>query len=320
MPSETKQNTQTIRTVRFVTVVGMILNIVLAVAKAAGGLFFYSQALLADAVHSLSDLVTDLAVILGVKYWSAPPDRQHPYGHGRIETLVSAFIGIALAAVAVGLVWDAVGMIRHGSSHGPAGYAFAIAVFSVISKEVLFRWTRAKARAVNSSAMEANAWHHRSDAISSIPAAIAIAVAYFFPKLQFIDPVGAILVSFFVLHAAWTIVRPTLQELSETGVSREDQAKIYRMATSLPGVIGAHALRTRNTGGAIWADIHIIVDPDMTVREGHDLSHQVRDLLVESDLNIVDVVVHLEPPSPSKSKTTTVKCQYQDQPTPSSRS
>ncbi|MBR3689223.1 MAG: cation transporter, partial [Lentisphaeria bacterium] len=276
MPSETKQNTQTVRTVRFVTVVGMILNIVLAIAKAAGGLFFYSQALLADAVHSLSDLVTDLAVIFGVKYWSAPPDRQHPYGHGRIETLVSAFIGIALAAVAVGLVWDAIGMIRHGSSHGPAGYAFAIAVFSIISKEVLFRWTKAKAKSVQSIAMEANAWHHRSDAISSIPAALAIAVAYFFPKLQFIDPVGAILVSFFVLYAAWTIVRPTLQELSETGVSREEQAKIYRMATSLPGILGAHALRTRNTGGAIWADIHIIVDPDMTVREGHDLSHQVR--------------------------------------------
>lgn len=157
MPSETKQNTQTIRTVRFVTVVGMELNIVLAVAKAAGGLLFYSQALLADAVHSLSDLVTDLAVIFGVKYWSAPPDRQHPYGHGRIETLVSAFIGIALAAVAVGLVWDAVGTLRHGSEHGPAGFAFAIAVFSVVSKEILFRWTRAKARAVHSTAMEANA-------------------------------------------------------------------------------------------------------------------------------------------------------------------
>jgi len=311
MPSETKQNTQTIRTVRFVTVVGMILNIVLAVAKAAGGLFFYSQALLADAVHSLSDLATDLAVIFGVKFWSAPPDRQHPYGHGRIETLVSAFIGIALAAVAVGLVWDAIGMIRHGSSHGPAGYAFAIAVFSVISKEVLFRWTMAKARGVQSIAMEANAWHHRSDALSSIPASIAIAVAYFFPKLQFIDPLGAIFVSFFVFHAAWTIIRPALQELSETGVSREDQAKIYRMATSLPGVLGAHALRTRNTGSAIWADIHIIVDPDMTVREGHDLSHRVRDLLVESDLNIVDVVVHLEPPSPSRSKSSP---KNQDQP------
>ena len=307
MTSEIKQKIETVRTVRFVTVVGMILNVALAVAKAAGGLLFHSQALLADAVHSLSDLVTDLAVIFGVKYWSAPPDRQHPYGHARIETLVSAFIGIALAAVAVGLAWDAIGTIRHGSEHGPAGFAFVIAVFSVISKEVLFRWTRAKARAVHSSAMEANAWHHRSDAISSIPAAIAIALAYFFPKLSFVDPLGAILVSFFVLYAAWTIVRPALQELSETGVSREEQAKIYRMATSLPGVIGAHALRTRNTGGAIWADIHIIVDPDMTVREGHDLSHQVRDLLVDSDLNIVDVVVHLEPPSPSRSKSASSK-------------
>ncbi|MBR3688398.1 MAG: hypothetical protein IKL85_04920, partial [Lentisphaeria bacterium] len=138
-------------------------------------------------------------------------------------------------------------------------------------------------------------------------ASIAIAVAHFFPKLHFIDPIGAIFVSFFVLHASWTIIRPALQELSEAGVSQEDQAKIYRMATSLPGILGAHALRTRNAGGAIWADIHIIVDPDMTVREGHDISHQVRDLLVNSDLNIVDVVVHLEPPSPSKSKSAPAK-------------
>ena len=297
-----KNNLHTIRTVQFVTVVGMILNIVLVFAKAAGGLFFHSQALLADAVHSLSDLVTDLAVIFGVKFWSAPPDRSHPYGHGRIETLVSAFIGISLAAVAFGLASDAIGTLRHGTEHGPAGFAFVIAVFSVISKEIVFRWTRAKAREVRSTAMEANAWHHRSDAISSIPAAVAIAIAYFFPKLHFIDPVGAIVVPGFILHSAWKIVQPTLHELSEAGVSKEDQAKIYRLATSLPGILGAHALRTRNAGSAIWADIHIIVDPDMTVREGHDLSHKVRDLLVDSDLNIVDVVVHLEPPTPSRSR------------------
>jgi len=302
-----KKNIETIRTVQFVTIVGMTLNLLLVFAKAVGGWFFFSQALLADAVHSMSDLVTDLAVIFGVKYWSAPPDRLHPYGHGRIETLVSAFIGIALAVVAFGLAWDAVGTLRHGAEHGPAGFAFVIAVFSVVSKEILFRWTRAKARAVRSTAMEANAWHHRSDALSSIPAAIAIALAYFFPKLHFVDPVGAILVSCFVLHAAWKIIQPTLQELSEAGVSPEDQAKIYRMAASLPGILGAHALRTRNAGGAIWADIHIIVDPDMTVREGHDISHQVRDLLVNSDLNIVDVVVHLEPPSPSRTKSVSSK-------------
>ena len=298
-----KQNLKTIRTVQFVTVVGMALNLVLVFAKAAGGWCFHSQALLADAVHSLSDLVTDLAVIFGVKYWSAPPDKSHPYGHGRIETLVSAFIGIALGAVAVGLGWDAVGTIRHGSERGPEGYAFLIALFSVISKEWVFRWTRAKAREVRSSAMEANAWHHRSDALSSIPAAAAIAVAFFFPNLGFVDSLGAIVVSFLILHAAWKIVKPTLQELSEAGVSHEDQAKIYRLASSLPGVLGAHALRTRNAGGSIWADINIIVDPDMTVREGHDLSHQVRDLLVESSgLNIADVVVHLEPPTSSRMK------------------
>lgn len=297
-----KKNLQTIRTVQFVTFVGMLLNIVLVLAKATGGWFFYSQALIADAVHSLSDLVTDLAVILGVKYWSAPPDHSHPYGHGRIETLVSAFIGIALAAVAVGLASEAVGTLRHGSEHGPAGFAFLIAAFSVVSKEIVFRWTRAKAREVQSVAMEANAWHQRSDALSSIPAAVAIALAYFFPKLHFVDSLGAIVVSGFILHAAWKIIHPTLLELSEAGVSKEDQAKIYRMATSLPGVIGAHALRTRNAGSAIWADIHIIVDPEMTVREGHDLSHKVRDLLVGSNLHIVDVVVHLEPPTSSRSK------------------
>ena len=302
-----KNNIQTIRTVQFVTVVGMILNLVLVFAKAAGGLFFHSQALFADAVHSLSDLVTDLAVIFGVRFWTAPPDQSHPYGHHRIETLVSAFIGIALAAVAVGLASDAIGTLRHGSEHRPDGITFAIAAFSIISKEILFRWTRRKAREVRSTAMEANAWHHRSDAISSIPAGAAIAIAYFFPSLRFVDPVGAIVVSGFILHSAWKIIQPTLLELSEAGVSQEDQAKIYRMAASLPGVIGAHALRTRNAGSSIWADIHITVDPNMTVREGHDLSHQVRDLLVNSDLNIVDVVVHLEPPSPSRSKSASKK-------------
>ena len=297
-----KKNLKTIRTVQFVTFVGMALNVILVFAKAAGGWFFHSQALLADAVHSLSDLVTDLAVILGVKYWSAPPDKSHPYGHGRIETLVSAFIGIALAAVAVGLAWDAVGTLRQGTERPPEGFAFVIALFSIFSKEWVFRWTRSKAREVRSSAMEANAWHHRSDAMSSIPAAAAIAVAFLFPKLDFLDPVGAIAVSFLILHAAWKIIKPTLQELSEAGVSHEDQARIYRLAVSQPGVLGAHALRTRNAGGSIWADIHIIVDPDMTVREGHDLSHKVRDLLVNSGMNIVDVVVHLEPPTSSRLK------------------
>ena len=213
-----EHGTAMVRRVRFVTLIGLGVNVLLTAAKAVGGIVFRSQALIADAVHSLSDLATDLAVIFGVKYWSAPPDSSHPYGHGKIETLVSAFIGIALALVALGLVSDAVATLRsENDSGGPGLPAFFIALFSVFSKEWLFRWTRREARKLNSKAVEANAWHHRSDAISSIPAAIAVSLAYFFPDLHFIDPVGAILVSFFIFHAAWKIVKPTLLELSEAG-------------------------------------------------------------------------------------------------------
>ena len=203
--------------VRSVTFVGMLLNIVLTLLKAVGGILFQSQVLVADAVHSLSDLVTDLAVIFGVKYWSAPPDESHPYGHGRIETLVSAFIGIALVLVASGLIGDAVAVLRAGTEQRPGLPAFFIALVSILLKEWLFRWTRSEGRKMNSKALEANAWHHRSDAFSSIPAAIAVILAHFFPALHFVDPLGAILVSIFIFHAAWKIVKPTLFELSDAG-------------------------------------------------------------------------------------------------------
>lgn len=292
--TDTKTN-DTIREVRFVTIAGTFLNLLLALAKAAGGIIFTSQALLADAFHSLSDIVTDFAVIFGVRYWSAPPDESHPYGHGRIETLVSAFIGIALACVACGLVWDAVSTLRDGTEKQPGLAAFFIALISIVSKEWLFRWTKARAVKIKSSAMEANAWHHRSDALSSIPAAIAIAVAYFFPELHFVDPLGAILVSFFIFHAAWKITFPTLMELTDAGVPRETEEKIYNIALNVKGIKAVHALRTRNAGSSILADLHIMVDPEMSVREGHDLSHQVKDALLKSDINIGDVVIHLEP-------------------------
>ena len=188
------EQSETIRRVRRVTFVGMALNILLALAKGAGGLVFKSHALVADAIHSFSDLVTDFAVIFGVRYWSAPPDEEHPYGHGKIETMVTAFIGLALAALAFELVHDAVSSIASGGSKDVPGlFAFVIAVLSVIVKEALFRWTRAEARRLNSPGLEANAWHHRSDAASSIPAAVAIALARLFPDVGYIDQLGAIL-------------------------------------------------------------------------------------------------------------------------------
>ena len=281
--------------IRRITVIGMVVNLVLVGAKFAGGWFFLSQALLADAVHSLSDLVTDAAVLFGVRYWSAPPDRAHPYGHGRIETLVSAFIGVALATVAGGLVWRAVETLQHGATGVPKLPAFVIALLSVALKEWIFFRTRRCARELGSAALAANAWHHHSDALSSIPAAAAIAVAHFFPELSFIDPVGALLVSIFILHAAWKITMPTLRELADTGLSERETQELYRLVASVPGILGTHAMRTRKVGSSMLVDLHILVDPEMSVREGHRLSHDVREKLESSGMNITDVVVHLEP-------------------------
>ncbi|MEI3040768.1 MAG: cation diffusion facilitator family transporter [Victivallales bacterium] len=280
--------------VRSVTFVGMLLNIVLTLLKAVGGILFQSQVLVADAVHSLSDLVTDLAVIFGVKYWSAPPDESHPYGHGRIETLVSAFIGIALVLVASGLIGDAVAVLRAGTEQRPGLPAFFIALVSILLKEWLFRWTRSEGRKMNSKALEANAWHHRSDAFSSIPAAIAVILAHFFPALHFVDPLGAILVSIFIFHAAWKIVKPTLLELSDARVTEKVQ-ELTRIASSVPGVCGVHAVRCRLAGASVLADLHVTVDPEMTVRDGHALSHRVRSAILEAVPQVTDVIVHLEP-------------------------
>lgn len=291
-----------VKRVRAVTFVGMLFNLVLTLLKAAGGILFQSQALVADAVHSLSDLATDFAVIFGVKYWSAPPDESHPYGHGRIETLVSAFIGIALALVALGLIGDAVAALRTGTERRPGLPAFFIALASILLKEWLFRWTCSEGRKVNSKALEANAWHHRSDAISSIPAAAAIILARFFPALHFVDPLGAILVSLFIFHAAWKIVKPALFELSDAGVT-EKVRELTRIAHSVPGVRDVHAVRCRLAGTSVLADLHVTVDPEMTVRDGHALSHQVRSAILEAVPQVTDVIIHLEPDSDPSEKT-----------------
>jgi len=285
---------RTLAEVRRVTVVGMVLNIVLAALKGVVGVLFKSQALVADGVHSLSDLVTDVAVLLGVRYWSAPADEEHPYGHGKIEALVSLFIAVALVIVAYELGETAVRSLLRGDREVPGLPAFFLALVSVASKEWLFRWTRRVARAVRSTALEANAWHHRSDAFSSAPVAVSVIVAHFFPALAWIDAVGAILLSFFVLYAAWEISKPAVQELIDAGIDDKALA-IAAVAMTVSGVHDVHKVRARRYGGAFSADLHIHVDPRLTVTEGHAIGHAVHDALVTADLSVVDVVVHVEP-------------------------
>lgn len=284
-----------VRMTRRVTYVGMAVNVAVAAAKAVCGAAFSSHALVADAVHSASDLVTDLAVIFGVRYWVAPADERHPYGHGKIEALVTAFISAALALVALELGADAVRALVAGARRGPPGaVAFIVAVAGIVLKEWLFVWTRSVARRVGSTALDANAWHHRSDALSSIPVAAAIALARIVPGLWWLDATGALVVGAFVLHVAWTLAKPALLELTDADVGAK-AAEVKSVAERIPAVRGVHKVRARRYGGSFQADLHIEVDGSLSVAEGHGIGHAVKEAILAAGLDVEDVIVHVEP-------------------------
>ncbi len=289
-----------IRVTQRITWIGLVVNVLLSALKFVTGYFGHSQAVIADAVHSLSDTTTDLAVLLGVKYWTAPPDEDHPYGHRRIETLITAFIGFVLAIVAVGLAREAIMNIQSAEEHVPGWIAIIGAGVSIISKEILYRVTVRTGRQHKSPALIANAWHHRSDAISSVPALIAVVAAVIDPRLAVFDHVGAILVSAFILKVSWDITYPALKELTDAGAGKKDKDVIVNIALGVDGVITAHAIRSRMIGQFLHVDLHIEVDADMSVYEGHEIATTVKHRLIEEGPNIADVVVHIEPYLPSE--------------------
>ena len=284
----------TIRDVQQVTVAGMTVNVLIAALKGVGGIVWSSQALIADAVHSVSDLVTDLAVILGVRYWVVPADEEHPYGHGKIQALITLFIAIALALVAWELGLHAVKSLLNHSYSLPGRIASIFALISVIAKEALYHWTMRVARRVKSTALEANAWHHRSDAISSIPVAIAVIAAHFYPSLAWMDPTGAILVAFFIFYVSWEIAHPALQELIDAGID-DKSAQVTAVAAKVPGVLAVHQARARRYGGAFQADLHVQVSSQLSIGEAHALGHDVKDVLLSAGIDISDAVIHVEP-------------------------
>ena len=289
-----------VRCVRRVTLGGMMVNVALSALKAASGWLAGSQALLADAVHSASDLVTDVAVLMGVRYWTAPADEEHPYGHGKIQAVVAAAIGLVLVAVAFGIGRTALQRLLAAADgnepSAPAAFAFWIAVVSLVAKEAVYRWTRAVARRFRSSALEANAWHHRSDAISSIPVALALAVSYFVPSLAWVDSLGALVVAVFILKAAWDVVKPAVEELTDAEMPGKS-AEVARIALRVKGVKGCHRVRTRRYGGVFQADLHVQVARTLSVVEGHAIGHAVRDAIRAAGIDVVDAVVHVEPMS-----------------------
>jgi cation diffusion facilitator family transporter len=282
--------------VRKVTWVGLLINITLACIKFAAGYFGRSQALIADAIHSLTDTTTDVAVIAGSHFWSRPPDESHPYGHRRLETLVTVFIGLMLAAAGIGIGWNAVSALHEKNSTPPGWIALVAAMVSIITKELLYRWTAVTGKKIKSPALAANAWHHRTDAISSIPVLIAVGGALIFPSWSFLDLVGAIVVSIFVMHAALKITWPGISELIDAGAPQDIQKKIIEIACNNPGVHEVHKVRTRYISTSILVDMHIVVDGSISVREGHAIADEVEDLIIDGISNVLGVVIHVDPP------------------------
>ena len=277
------------------TFAGILVNVAIAAAKAVAGVMCSSQALVADAVHSASDLVTDLVVVFSVRYWVAPADEGHPYGHGKIEALVTLVISAALLFAAWELARNAVLVLLRGSSDAaPGAVALAVALGGIVLKEAIFVVTRNVARRVKSTALEANAWHHRSDALSSIPVAAAVVAVWVFPSLWWADAAGALVVSAFVVHVAWELARPALQELTDAQIGSKAEA-VAAVALGVKGVKGVHKARARRYGASFQADIHVQVDGSLSVEEGHDIGHAVKEAVVTAGLDVDDVVVHVEP-------------------------
>ncbi|MGF1885164.1 cation diffusion facilitator family transporter [Photobacterium profundum] len=284
-----------LKLIRKATWVGSIANVALALLKITIGKITGSQALIADGVHSFSDLVTDTAILIGSRYWTAPADKEHPYGHGRFETLTNIFIGVILAIVGIGIGWDSINSIGNEAKTNPGMLAFGAAVASILVKEILYRWTVVQAKKINSRALHANAWHHRSDALSSLPVAIAVIANYFVPDLHYLDQVAALLVTAMILKAAFEILWPAIMEITEAEADSDIEKKIQQYASENSDIREVHAIRSRRTGSSILLDFHLLVDPDMSVDKAHEITENFKNHILKQLDEVVDVIIHIEP-------------------------
>ncbi|HHJ35026.1 MAG TPA: cation transporter [Gammaproteobacteria bacterium] len=282
-----------------ITLWGVMVNLILSVIKIIGGIVGQSVALLADGIHSLSDLASDGMVLLAVKHAGEDADEDHPYGHARYETLATVALGILLIAVAIGIAYDAtlrLEVLRTEKAEdiaGPALFTLAIAAISIVSKEMLYHATRAVADRIRSPLLEANAWHHRSDAISSIVVFVGIGATYIgYPLL---DAIAAILVALMIAKIGLDLSRQSVQELVDTALEPEMVEQIRKTILDIDEVRQLHLLRSRRMGHNALVDVHIQVSPKLSVSEGHHISESVEKAVIDKFEEINDVTVHIDP-------------------------
>ncbi len=283
-----------------VTVIGSLVNIALTILKFIAGAIGRSAAMTADAVHSLSDLVTDVIVIVFVGIAGKPDDRDHGYGHGKFETLATLIVGVILLSVGIGIAYSGIKAIiasLNGHIPEPPGMiALIVAIVSIIAKEWVYRYTVSRGRNLDSTAVIANAWHHRSDALSSLGTLAGIAGAMFLGEnWRILDPIAAVIVSLFIIKTSYDIIRPSIDELLEKSLPDETIAEISQLIESVPGVVGVHKLRTRRIGNNIAIEVHTEMDGDLSLREAHGIATEVEHRLRQRYGTGTHIGIHMEP-------------------------
>lgn len=304
MSHSTTHTQQRERGIFRVTLWGSLVNFMLLVFKFAAGILGNSAAMLADAVHSLSDFITDLIVILFVRLSGKPCDTNHDYGYGKYETLATALIGVMLLLVGVGIFWsgaEKIGQYLCGKPlEAPGSIALIAAALSVVAKEALYHWTVARGRALQSQAVVANAWHHRSDALSSIGTLVGIGGAILLgDRWRVLDPLAAVVVSFFIVKVAIQLFVPSMEELLEKSLPADEERFIVETILQQPGVSDPHNLRTRHIGNYSAIEVHFRMDGSTSLNEAHRATREIEDRLRQKFGNRTFITTHVEPLKPA---------------------
>jgi cation diffusion facilitator family transporter len=273
----------------------MFANAGLALVKWLAGFFGNSYALIADAIESATDVFSSLMVLLGLKYASKPPDKNHPYGHGKAEPLVTFLLVGSLVASACIIAYHSIHniFIPHDL---PKPFTLYVLGAIIVTKEIFYRIVRRRSREIKSSSLNADAWHHRSDAITSLAAFIGISIALYMGKgYEAADDWAALFSSVIILYNSYLIFRPALGEIMDEDVYEEMESRIRAISETVEGVVGTEKCRIRKTGMSFHVDLHVIVDPEITVRQGHEIAHRLKDRLKKDIPEIADTLIHIEP-------------------------
>jgi cation diffusion facilitator family transporter len=292
-PTVHAQRTERGRATRRVAVVSGVVNLLLSFAQVIVGLVANSAALVADGIHSASDLLSDLLVWFASRHASQAPDKDHPYGHGRFETAATLGLGILLALVALGIVWNGVERLLDADRPIPGELALLVAAVGIVAKESLYWYTIALARRLKSEMLRANAWHHRSDAISSVVVLLGVGGAVL--GFSYMDALAAVVVGLMVAKIGWDLGYGALTELVDTALDEAEVGEAKRVIMAIDGVRSVHMLRTRRHGAEASADVHVQVAPRLSVSEGHMISQAVEDRIIDKVESITDVTVHIDP-------------------------